>query len=299
MKYSYILIAATLLASCNRNKTDHDASGTFEAVEIIVPAEASGILKVFNIEEGQTIAAGETIGYIDSTQLYLKKKQLLAQVTALLSKRPDVRAQLAALNEQLKQAQHEQKRISSLVKADAATQKQLDDANAQVLIISKQINAQESALGINVNSLSEETLPLNIQVEQLNDQLEKCRLVNSAKGTVLTKYAEVNEMATTGKPLYKLADLSEMILRSYVSGPQFSAIKLNQVVKVLVDEENGTDKEYSGIVEWISDKAEFTPKTIQTKDERTNLVYAVKIRVKNDGRLKIGMYAEVQLTKEK
>lgn len=299
MKYSYILIAAILLVSCNRNKPGHDASGTFEAVETIVPAEASGILKAFTIEEGQTVAAGEVIGYIDSTQLYLKKKQLLAQVTAVLSRRPDVKAQLAALNEQLKQARHEQARISNLVKADAATQKQLDDANAQVLIITRQINAQESSLGISVNSLSEETLPLTIQVEQLNDQLEKCRIINPSKGSVLTKYAEVNEMAVAGKPLYKLADLSEMILRAYVSSSQFSAVQLNQPVKMLVDDENGTYKEYAGVIEWISDKAEFTPKTIQTKDERANLVYAIKIRVKNDGRLKIGMYADVQLTKEK
>lgn len=289
-----ILLCAFTLMSCNRNANKYDASGTFESVETIVSSEATGTIRMLNIEEGQVLNPGDDIGYIDSTQLYLRKKQLLAQVTALLSKKPDVAAQLAALNEQLKQALTEQQRMARLVKADAATTKQLDDMNAQVAIIKKQIAAQESALGITVNSLNEETLPLTIQVEQLNDQLAKCRIINPVKGTVLTKYAEDHETTAMGKPLYKIADLSEIILRAYVTGDQFASIKNGQQVKVLVDDINGTYREYPGIIEWISDKAEFTPKTIQTKDERANLVYAIKIRVKNDGKLKIGMYGEVQ-----
>lgn len=288
-----ILLSVFLLDSCSNTATDHDASGTFEAVEVIVSSEASGVIHAFNITEGQTISANEVIGYIDSTQLYLKKKQLMAQVTALLSKKPDVKVQLAALTEQLKQAENEQQRITRLVKADAATSKQLDDANAQVAIVKKQISAQESALGITVNSLSEETLPLTVQIEQLNDQLAKCRIVNPVKGTVLTKYAEANEMTAVGKPLYKIADLSYLTLRAYATGDQMPAVQTGKEVTVLVDNEQGTYNKYSGQVEWISDQAEFTPKTIQTKDERANLVYAIKIRVKNDGKLKIGMYGEV------
>jgi HlyD family secretion protein len=290
-----ILICALALVACNNKTSEYDASGTFEAVETIVSSEATGAIRMLNIEEGKALNAGDNIGYIDSIQLHLRKKQLQAQVTAMLSKRPDVSAQLAALHEQLKQAETEQQRVIRLVKADAATAKQLDDVNAQVAIIRKQIGAQESALGITVNSLNEETLPLTIQIEQLNDQLAKCRIINPVKGVVLTKYAEVNEMTTTGKPLYKIADLSEIILRAYVTGEQFAAIKTGQHVQVFVDDANGTYRSYPGTIEWISDKAEFTPKTIQTKDERANLVYAVKIRVKNDGLLKIGMYGEVQL----
>jgi HlyD family secretion protein len=212
----------------------------------------------------------------------------------VLSKRPNVSSQLAALREQLKQAEREQQRITNLLKADAATQKQLDDANTQIAVIKKQIEAQQSSLNITAASLNEETLPLTVQVEQLNDQLQKCTLINPVNGTVLTKYAEANEMAVNGKPLYKIADLSAMILRAYITGDQFAQVKINQPVKVLVDAAEGKYTEYTGTIAWISDKAEFTPKTIQTKDERANLVYATKIKVKNDGRLKIGMYGEVK-----
>lgn len=294
MKNILIISTTLLLASCTGNSNLYDASGTFEATEVIVSAEASGLIKALNLEEGEVLQAGQYIGSIDSVQLYLSKKQLQAQIQAVLSKRPDVATQIAALQEQLKQAHREQQRITNLLKADAATQKQLDDANAQVAIINKQIEGQRSSLRITSASLSEETLPLTVQIEQLNDQLEKCRIVNPIAGTVLTKYAESSEMAANGKPLYKIADLSEIILRAYITGDQFAQVKLNQQVQVLVDAQDGNYTTHTGTVVWISDKAEFTPKTIQTKDERANLVYATKIKVKNDGKLKIGMYGEVK-----
>ncbi|HYG19304.1 MAG TPA: HlyD family efflux transporter periplasmic adaptor subunit [Ohtaekwangia sp.] len=295
MKPSIITIAIILLASCSGKENPYDATGTFEAVETIVPAEVAGTIQVFNVSEGVSIAKGATVGYIDSIQLYLKKKQVLAQIRSVLSKRPDVATQLAALEEQLRQAEKEMQRIARLLKSDAATQKQYDDASTQVKIIERQIDAQTSTLGIATASLTEETLPLRVQIEQLNDQLSKCRIVNPVAGTVLTKYAEAYEMTAVGKPLYKIADLSTIILRAYVTGEQLPGLKLGQPVTVLTDQPDDAYKEYPGTVTWISDKAEFTPKTIQTKDERANLVYAVKISVKNDGQLKIGMYGEVKL----
>jgi HlyD family secretion protein len=293
-----ITIVTLSLVACAGNKDNYDASGTFEAVETIVSAQATGVIQQLGIEEGQDLKQNQVVGYIDSIQLYLRKKQLQAQINAVLSKRPNVSAQIAALQEQLKQAEHEKQRVANLLKADAATQKQLDDATAQVSIIKKQIEAQESTLGITSRSINEESSPLTIQIAQLSDQLEKCKIINEVNGTVLTKYAEVNEMAMSGKPLYKIADLSEVILRAYVTGDQLPSLKLNQQVTVLVDAGDEKQKSYVGVVQWISEKAEFTPKTIQTKDERANLVYATKIRVKNDGYIKIGMYGEVKFNKE-
>lgn len=288
-----IFISVALVSSCNEKKNIYDASGTFEAVETIISAEASGIIKSLKIEEGQQLKPGDTIGFIDAMQLSLKKKQLLAQSNATLSKKPDIRSQLASLQERLKQAQHEQKRTMNMVKADVATQKQLDDANVEILVINKEIEAKQTSLRITSSGITEETAPLKVQVEQLDDQLSKTTIINEMNGTVLTKYAEVNEMAITGKPLYKIADLSTIILRAFVTGDQFAKIKLDQNIKVMVDDGKGKYRAYNGVVAWISEKAEFTPKTIQTKDERANLVYAVKIRVKNDGYLKIGMYGEL------
>jgi HlyD family secretion protein len=281
-------------AACSNKENIYDASGTFEAVETIVSAEASGVIKVLSIEEGQTLQSGQEVGYIDSTQLFLKKKQLEAQAQAVLSRKPDIAAQTAALQEQLIQAEREQKRITNLVKADAATPKQLDDANTQVAVIKRQIAAQQSALGITATSLEEEASPIAVQIQQIDDQLNKCRIINEVNGTVLTKYAEVNEVTSAGKPIYKIAELNAIILRAYITGDQIAHVKTNQQVNVLVDDAKDTYKTYTGTIEWISNKAEFTPKTIQTKDERANLVYAIKIRVKNDGFLKIGMYGDVK-----
>jgi HlyD family secretion protein len=297
MKRIVFLALIPLLPACKNTKDTFDASGTFEAVETIVSAEATGSIKVLDLEEGQTLQAGQTVGYIDSLQLYLKKKQLEAQIGAVLSRKPDIVAQTAALREQLRQAEHEQKRTASLVKADAATPKQLDDATAQVAIIKRQIAAQQSALDISAGSITQESAPLRVQIQQVNDQLDRCRIVNPVAGTVLTKYAEVSEETAAGKPLYKVAAVNTIILRAYVTGDQLGGIKTGQQVRVLVADSKETYKPYPGTVDWISSKAEFTPKTIQTKDERANLVYAIKIRVKNDGYLKIGMYGDLSFTK--
>lgn len=291
-KFIWVTITVFSLFSCS-NKKNYDATGSFEAVETIISAQGMGNLLQLDVEEGENLQAGQTIGFIDSTQLVLRKKQLTAQSNAVVSRKPDINAQVAAYKEQLKQAEHEQQRLVKLVQADAATKKQLDDANAQINIIKKQIAAQESALATTSQSLSQETVPINMQVAQLNDQLSKYRIVNPITGTVLTKYAEVNELVTTGKPLYKIADLSSMILRAYITGSQLSQIRIGQPVKVRIDAGKNNYKQYTGTIEWISSQAEFTPKTIQTKDERQNLVYAIKVRVKNDGYLKIGMYGEI------
>src|SRR5690606_34667976 len=271
----------------------YDASGTFEAIETIVSAEATGTLNQFTVEEGQVFHEGQLMGYIDTTQLALKKKQVLSQVKAILSKKPDIATAIASLQEELKYAKTEQHRISNLVKEDAATPRELDNANAQVAIIRKRIIAQQSTLGITSASLQQETAPLYAQIEQLNDQLSKSKIVNPGEGTVLGKYAEENELMVPGKPLYKIADLNTLVLRAYLTGDQLSAIQLGQKVTVQIDQGSDAYKNYEGLIEWISSKAEFTPKTIQTKKERANLVYAMKIRVKNDGFLKIGMYSQV------
>ena len=294
MKKIFFLFLLTGIFSCSNEKNKFDASGSFEAEETIISSEAAGTLKQFIVEEGQELKAGHAIGYVDSTQLYLKKKQLQVQIKTILSGRPDSEKQIAVLEEQLKNAEREQKRFTNLVQANAGTQKQLDDINAQIEVLKKQIEAQKSSLGIAYENISEQTSPLQIQIEQLNDQLDKCRLINPVNGTVLVKYAEQSEISVPGKPLYKIADISSLLLRAYVTGTQISQIKLEQKVKVLIDKNEKEYSEHEGTIVWISDKAEFTPKTIQTKEERANLVYAVKIKVPNDGSLKIGMYGEVK-----
>lgn len=289
------IIAAFAIASCGNNENQFDATGTFEAVETIVSAQANGEIKAFNVEEGQQLESGQAIGYIDTMQLSLKKKQLEAQMAATLRRKPDITAEIAALQEDLKQARREQHRIANLVKADAATGKQLDDAGSAVDVIRKKIAAQQTSLGNSSSSLSDEAESLEAQIAQIDDQIAKSRIVNEVRGRVIMKYAEANEVASTGKALYKIADLSTITLRAYVSGDQYAKIKVGQKVKVFVDASADDYKTYEGTVEWISDKAEFTPKTIQTKEERANLVYAIKVGVKNDGLLKIGMYGEIKL----
>ena len=285
---------ATMFTACNDNKVSYDASGSFEAEETIISSEATGTIKRFEIEEGQTLEAGQNIGYIDSLQLYLKKKQLEAQVIAILGKKPNISVQLSALQTQLKTAEKEKTRVANLVKGDAATPKQLDDINAQIEVLKKQIEAQQSTLSISSEGLGKDVVPLQVQIEQLNDQLAKCNIINPTNGTVLTKYAETNEMTAVGKPLYKIADLTNIILRAYITGDQLTQVKLNQKVKVLTDDGKGGYKETEGTIIWINSKAEFTPKTIQTKDERANMVYAIKVKVKNDGAYKVGMYGEIK-----
>lgn len=288
----FVFAIGLLALSCNGNHV-FDASGSFEAEETIISSQAQGVILRLDLDEGQELARGVVVGYVDSVQLYLKKEQLLAQIEALSSRKPDVKVQLASLQEQLNTSQRERDRTSNLVKGDAATTKQLDDIDAQITLLKRQIDAQRSSLNTSTTSIDKESRALQIQVEQLDDQLTRCKIVNPVNGTVLTRYARVNETTAIGKPLYRIADLSEMILRIYISGDQLSQIRLNQQVKVHTDDGHGGFRTTEGRVAWISDKAEFTPKTIQTKDERANLVYAIKIKVENDGTYKIGMYGEV------
>jgi HlyD family secretion protein len=290
-----ILPIMFLVASCGEQEKAFDASGTFEAVELIVSAEVSGTIREFDIQEGAAVEAGQLLGWIDSTQLHLKKKQLNAQIDAILSRRPQIATQLASYRVQLATAERELQRVENLFKAEAATEKLLDDATAQVAVIRRQMEAHRSSLDISSQALISETLPLSAQIEQIDDQLEDSRIVNPVKGTILTQYAEAHELVTPGKPLYKVADISTLELRVYITGNQLANVRLNQPVRVFIDDGSGGFREYPGNISWISSKAEFTPKTIQTKDERANLVYAIKIPVENDGYLKIGMYGEVQL----
>lgn len=284
----------TSLLSCNDNKVSFDASGAFEAEETIISSQATGIIKQLTIEEGQKLQVGQVVGYIDSVQLYLKKKQLEAQIAALVEKKPNITIQLSAIQEQLKTAEKEKTRITSLVEGNAATPKQLDDIDAQIEVLKRQIEAQKSSLNNLSDGIDKDVLQLEVQIEQLNEQLSKCIITNPISGSVLAKYAEANEMTAIGKPLYKIADLSVIILRAYITGNQLPQIKLNQKVKVLTDDGEGGYKETVGKIVWINDKAEFTPKTVQTKDERANKVYAIKIKVENDGTYKIGMYGEIK-----
>jgi len=289
-----IVTAALLAFSCSNENDLYDASGTFEATEVNIASEANGIIKQFDLEEGQTLEIGQYLGYVDSTQIYLQKQQLEAQIKVLLNKKPNIALQISSMEEQLRQAKREQQRIRNLVEGKAAPQKALDDATSQVEIIENQIKAQKSTLSISTASLVNETEPIQAQIRQLNDKLEKCKIVNKVKGTVLTKFSEENEATVQGAPLYSIANLDALTLRAYITGEQLSDVKIGQQVKVLIDSSSEDYKTYEGTVEWVSDKAEFTPKTIQTKEERANLVYAVKIKVPNDGYLKIGMYGEVK-----
>lgn len=288
------ILSLTIMFACSNGDGDFDATGTFESEEIIVSSEAIGKLIFLDIEEGSVLKQNQIVGIVDTTQLHLKKKQLLASVKAVLSKQPDIATQLATLQKQIETAEVDKKRIENLVNSNAATTKQLDDVNSQVDVLRKQYNATKSGLTITKQGLQSETLPLTAQVEQIEDQIKKSYIINPVDGTVLTRYAKLNEVTSNGKALYKIANLSEMTLRAYVDGNQLGEIKLGQKVKVFVDKGEGDQKEMSGEIYWVSSKAEFTPKTIQTKDERANLVYAIKVKVINDGYLKIGMYGEIK-----
>ncbi len=289
-----LLIFLALTGACTSNSSDSDATGNFETDEVIVSAEASGKVLQLDIQEGQALHAHQLVGYVDTIQLVLQKKQIQYSIQAVLARRANTTVQLSALQEQLANANKEKIRVENLLKADAATQKQLDDANNQVLVLEKQIGALNSTLTIANSSLKSETLPLQAQLDQVQDLIKKSKVVNPIEGTVLTQYTLKDEVVSPGKALYKIADLSTLTLRAYVSENQLAEIKIDQKVNVNVDAADGKYKPYEGIITWVSDKAEFTPKTIQTKDERANLVYAIKIKVKNDGFLKLGMYGEVK-----
>jgi len=297
------------LMACNRNNHHYDASGTFEVDEVIVSSEIPGKILSLDIEEGDTVSKGKVVGVIDAKNLSLQKEQMQASIEALNEKTVNVTPQVQLLQDQaaVQQSQlnnllHEKERFENLLKQDAATGKQVDDIKAQIDVVQKQLAVTRQQIAVQRNNISSqnrgilsEGKPLQKRVEQFNDQLQRANIVNPLTGTVITKYAEAGEITSSGKALYKIADLSELNLRAYVTGVQLPAIKLGQQVKVMIDQGEKKYKEYTGNIIWISDKAEFTPKTIQTKEERANLVYAIKVKVKNDGYLKIGMYGEVKL----
>jgi HlyD family secretion protein len=292
-----ILLAATLLA-CRSKDDQADAYGNFEAVETVVSAEGTGKLLAFMVEEGMTLPKDTIVGWIDSTQLSLKKSQLKANIKAVLSKVPEPAPQLEVIRQQIATQKREQERYTNLVKANAATPKQLDDINANIAVLERQYQSLASTLKTQVSGYNSETQPLEAQVLQLNDQLAQSRILNPVSGTVLIKYVEKGEVVNYGKPLYKIADLAALDLRAYVGEEQLGQVKVGQQVSVLTDLPGGKYREWPGTVTWVSSEAEFTPKVIQTKEERTNLVYAVKVRVKNDGSLKLGMPAELKFAKQ-
>jgi HlyD family secretion protein len=303
----YVSLVTAILAGCKSDQSS-DASGTFEADEVIVSSEVSGKILKMDLEEGSVLTKDSIAAMIDSTQLILQKEQVEANIGTLKQKTLDVKPQIKLLQDQitvqkaqLDNARYEKARTERLIKADAATTKQLDDINNQIDVLQKQISVneqqikvQETSTGTQNSTVLSEYKPLRKSVAQIQDQVNKTNVINPINGTVLTKYAMAGEITTPGKALYKIADLSTITLRAYITGTQLAQVKLNQQVTVLVDSNAKNYRTYTGVITMISDKAEFTPKTIQTKDERANLVYAIKIHVKNDGYLKIGMYGEVR-----
>lgn len=290
---SIFLLMFIFLIACSNDNNNYDATGTFESEEYIISSEANGKILKLNFDEGDTLYKNQNVGLIDTTQLFLKKEQLYATINSLKNKLPDVETQLSTIEEQITAAEREKKRIEALAKSNSVSTKQLDDITSQLEVLKKQYNATKSNLTITQKSILSEINPIKTQIEQINDLIKKSIIVNPIDGIVLARYSKQDEITAQGKALYKIANLSEMTLRAFVSGNQLSNIKLGQKVKVYIDE-GENQKEYEGKIYWISSKAEFTPKTIQTKDERVNLVYAIKIKVKNDGFLKIGMYGEVK-----
>ncbi len=285
---------AIALTGCRNSAEDFDATGTFEATEVIVSAEAAGKLIHFRADEGTKLTCGEEAGLIDTVQLHLQKLQLLANRKSVDTQRPDIGKQIAATRQQIAKAEQEKARVERLLQSNAANRKQLDDWNAEIALLNKQLEAQLSTLQNSTASLNEQSASVAIQVAQVEDKLQKSRIVSPISGTVLAKYAEAGELASVGKPLFKIADVENMYLRAYITSKQLAEIKLGQQVTLYADFGDGERKPFEGTITWISDKAEFTPKTILTDDERANQVYAVKISFRNDGTAKIGMYGEVK-----
>ena len=290
-----LYIAVAMLALACSKESEFDAQGTFEATEVVVSSEATGRILNFDIEEGMTIVANQAVGTIDSLQLHLQRKQLLAQQSALLTSRPDVKKQVASLREQIVKQKSELRRVENMLSDGAATQKQKDDIEAQIKILEGQLEATLSTLSKNTSTINDNSVALEAQIAALDDRISKCSILSPVGGTVLVKYAEAGELASVGKPLMKIADLKNIYLRAYFTSDQLANIKLGDEVKVVADFGGEERYDYTGRVAWISSESEFTPKTIQTKDSRANLVYAVKIAVENDGRLKIGLAGEVVL----
>ena len=278
-----LLAAVTLLAAggCAGDRNQYDATGNFEATEVVVSSEVNGRILEFPISEGSPVHSGEQVGLIDSTQLHLQRLQVESNILALESSRPDIGEQLAPLEEQLAKQQRERQRVENLMKADVTTEKQLDDITSAITVLEKQLDAQIAAA--------------RAQAEQLEEQLAKCRICSPIEGTVLAKYAQAGELAVAGKPLMKVADVNNIHLKAYLVSSQLPQVKLGQKVKVYADFGGDEKREYEGTVTWISDRSEFTPKNIVTSDDRANMVYAIKIAVPNDGYLKIGMYGGIKL----
>lgn len=291
---NYILpLTLVLFYSCSSNDKKTDATGVFEATEIIVSAESSGKICSLSIHEGDEVTKGQVLGQIDSIQLYLNKLQVEANQMALLSSRPDIQSQLNAIQAEIEKAEFEKKRIEKLLEGDVATRKQLDDIDAQIEVLHANYKAKKTALNISTQTIDAQSEALEAQINVINDQLERSTITSPIDGTILVKYAEEGELTGMGKPLFQVADIDRMILRAYVTGDQLPMLQIGQQIKVVAEVGEDGSREYEGEITWISGKSEFTPKTIQTQDERANLVYAVKIAVPNDGNLKIGMYGGI------
>jgi HlyD family secretion protein len=289
----YLILNVLFLAACTGRNREYDASGVFEATEVTVSARGTGELVYFDLREGQTVAAGQALGLIDTTQLHLRKAQLLGTLKAVDARRFNVERQVAGLRQQIATARTEQVRFENLVRENAATSKQLDDITAQLAVLEKQLAAQTETLTSGNASLDGETQAMWAQLAQIEDQIAKSTVASPIDGTVLAKYAEPGELAATGRALFKVADIENIFLRVYITADQLTELQLGQKVRVFADRGADQRREYEGTVSWISDRAEFTPKTIQTRDERANLVYAIKVAVTNDGYIKNGMYGEV------
>ena len=290
---------ALVLNACGRKERQYDATGVFEATETTVYAEQTGALLTFNVEEGDTVGQNREVGLIDTTQLWLKMKQAEAMKSVYQSQKPEQEKQIAVTRQQLAKAKQDQQRYKELVADGAAPGKMLDDANSPVEVLQRQLDAQLSSLRVNTNALDKQMDATDVQAEQLRDQIRKCHILVPAKGTVIEKYVERGEFVSAGKPLFKMADTENMFIRAYVTSAQLENIKTGQKATVFADYGNGGKKEYEGRVTWISSRSEFTPKTILTDDERADLVYAVKVAIKGDGYVKMGMYGEVRFASGK
>jgi HlyD family secretion protein len=291
MKNIFILTFLLSLFSCNSNDEKADGYGNFEATEVTISAEANGKLEYLNLEEGDIIKPNTLVGLVDTLQLSFNKQQLEASKATIYSKSKNVLSQISVLQAQLTTALIEQKRIQSMFSENASTKRQVDEIEGKVNVIKEQIKGVQTQNAPIINEIAS----IDVQIKKVNDQIKNSKIFNPIEGTVLAKYAEPNEVTSFGKPLYKIANLSLMTLRVYISETQLPQIKLNQKITVKIDSGTGM-KSYPGTISWISSVAEFTPKIIQTKEERVNLVYAVKVDVKNDGSLKIGMPAEIWIT---
>lgn len=287
-----------VLAACSDSGDDFDATGIFESTEVIVSSEANGRIMVLDLEEGDMLQAGQEVGYIDSVQLFLGRLQLEATLRSVGSRKADIAKQVAATREQIAKAELELARNKNLLRLNAGTQKQVDDMESERAVLQKQLEAQLSSLNLNNEGVTEDAYATIAQIQQMEDKLNKCRIISPIDGTVLTKYSEQGELAAQGTPLFKIADMKHIFLRAYVTGDQLTTVRLGQDAAVFADYGSDDKRKYAGKVTWISDQAEFTPKTIQTRDERANLVYAVKVAVENDGLLKLGMYGEVKFANE-